>query len=41
MPVLAIDEDLWVADSDQELDVAYKDVVREIKNNPPMKTSQY
>ena len=32
MPILGIDEDLWVADSGQELDNAFTDVLKEIKN---------
>jgi SNF2 family DNA or RNA helicase len=31
MPVLGIDEDLWVVDSDQELEIAYSDLLKEIE----------
>jgi SNF2 family DNA or RNA helicase len=32
MPILGIDEDLWIADSEAELDAAYQDLINEIKN---------
>jgi hypothetical protein len=33
MPVLGIDEDLWIADSNEELDIAYENLIREIRND--------
>jgi len=33
MPVLGIDEELWIADTNEELDFAFADLMKEIKND--------
>jgi len=33
MPVLGIDEDLWIADSDEEAEIAYQDLIKEISKD--------
>ena len=33
MPVLGIDEDLWIADSDEEVETAYQDLIKEINKD--------
>ena len=38
MPVLGIDEDMWIADSADELETAYNDVIKEIKNEKEKKS---
>jgi len=38
MPVLGVDDDVWIADSGQELDNAFVDVLKEIKNEKARKS---
>jgi SNF2 family DNA or RNA helicase len=37
MPVLGVDEDLWIADTGQEIDEAFSDMLQEIKNDKTKK----
>lgn len=32
MPILGIDDEMWLADSDAEVDAAYQDLIKDIKN---------
>jgi SNF2 family DNA or RNA helicase len=32
MPILGVDDELWVADTTQEVEVAFKDIIKEIRN---------
>lgn len=32
MPILGIDDEMWLADSDAEIDAAYQDLIKDIKN---------
>jgi len=38
MPVLGIDDEAWIADSNQEVDDAFDDVIKEIKNEKKKKS---